>query len=976
MSAPRIPPPSATPLVPETNCGTLLFKDLCLKFEKMLKLSKSQQKLLLIFNKELKEVLNGQSMFPLMRLLLPLNDSHRQKYGVKQTTVANTYIEALHLNKSSADASRLKFWKNPTRLNATVSKVGSGDFTSILEDVLRTRISLDLSNVTLREVNEILDELAATKDKIELIRTKILNRFSALEQKWLMRIVFQDMKIGLKYEQVLNHISPSALQRYNECTDLRLVCSEIALAKLTTSSSSSSTSGGASQTATRGINVFTCFYPMLAKGFPNTGQIVEVEAAMQGHPFVMDLKLDGDRMLCHISNGKGMFWSRNGTDYSATYASLLEDIVRRVNCRSCIIDGEVCAWDDENKTFIPFGHNRTVARMEDEERKLSQDHRGSGGGRLSLDEEDDAQDPNFGKRSCHLVYIMFDVIYLQDLRIDNRVIYDLSTLPFLSREALVLGTASHSLSSSALAAQDKYSKDLNESFDRFDKNHFTSDILHFPLLIRRALLPYLVSLQEKRIEIVRSEAVFSHSLLERKARLENFFNRVSVEGEEGLVVKDGLSPYLLGMRSRQSQSWVKMKPEYSDLTRDLDLVILGAYYGEGNSMRGKGLSTFLLGIRDDSDAGSAHTITPPSSLSSSQQSSSQLLTPTPAAPLVKYRSICKVGTGYSFQELEELRSKISPFIVPWDQNDKQRLPPHFTYWRIGKSDDVPDVWIPPEKSFLVELKCAEIVTSDQFSAGITCRFPRLRKIRYDKNVTEVMTLSDIYQILKQPRLKNRVARNGEEEGEGGDGEEAGGKKRGGGRGKKNKLLESSLKYRENIVASHFSLPPSATATATSGGGSGEGTVSGGSFRALGSLDVTNAKRKLHQSCAERVLCVLENEYTVPSDRYDMLMETQSQSRGEREAMAELLGWTEDCHSTIKLNRVEVSSPMPPLSLSCLCSHSSLVSRVLCPQVINLILATGGEVVANPTPSSLVITGDKRCVPSLSPSLLLSSNRTF
>jgi hypothetical protein len=29
------------------------------------------------------------------------------------------------------------------------------------------------------------------------------------------------------------------------------------------------------------------------------------------------------------------------------------------------------------------------------------------------------------------------------------------------------------------------------------------------------------------------------------------------------------------------------------------------------------------------------------------------------------------------------------------------------------------------------------------------------------------------------------------------------------------------------------------------------------------------------------------------------------------------------------------------------------------QVINLILASGGEVVANPTPSSLVITGDKR-----------------
>lgn len=853
-------------LVSESNCGTLLFKDLCLKFEKMLKLSKSQQKLALIFNKELKDILNGQSMFPLLRLLLPLNDSHRQKYGVKQTAVANTYIEALHLNKSSADASRLKFWKNPTRLNATVSKVGSGDFTSILEDVLKTRISLELSNHTIQEVNEILDELASTKDKIELIRTKILNRFSALEQKWLMRIVFQDMKIGLKYEQVLNHISPTALQRYNECTDLRLVCSEIALAK-SNPIASTSNSGSNQGTTTRGINVFTCFYPMLAKGFPNTGQIVEVEAAMQGHPFLMDLKLDGDRMLCHISNGKGMFWSRNGTDYTATYASLLEDIVDRINCRSCIIDGEVCAWDEENKTFIPFGHNRTVARMEEEDRKLTQDHQR--GVRLSLDDDEDL---NFEKKSCHLVYIMFDIIYLQDLKIDNRIVYDLSTLPFLTRESLIVGYRD-----TALSSHDKYNKDLNDAFERFDKNHFTSDILHFPLLIRRALLPYIVSLKEKRIEIVRSEIVYSHSLMERKARLENFFNQVSVEGEEGLVVKDGFSPYLLGMRSRQSQNWVKMKPEYSDLTRDLDLIILGAYFGEGNSMRGKGLSTFLLGIRDDSDAGSSH-LTPPSSLSQSTQPNQT------DSKLTKYRSICKVGTGYSFQELEELRAKITPYIVPWDQ-DKQRLPPHFTYWRIGKPDDVPDVWIPPERSFIVELKCAEIVTSDQFSAGITCRFPRLRKIRYDKNVTEVMTLSDIYQILKQPRLK-RITQTNEED----DDDQP--KKKG---RKKNKQLESSLKYRENIIASHFALPtPGMTHQNDTTGHTG-----------LVSLDITSAKRKLHQTCTDRVFCVLENEYIITPDRYQPLVDSRVLNKTEKDYLLELLVWSEESHPPIKLNRIEV-----------------------------------------------------------------------
>jgi ATP-dependent DNA ligase len=881
-------------LLSEINCGTLLFKDFCLKLEKMLKLSKSQQKLLLIFNKDLKDILNGQSMFPLMRLLLPLNDSYRSKYGIKQTTVASTYIEALHLNKSSADASRLKFWKNPTRLNATVSKVGSGDFTSILEDVLRTRISFDHSTHTLQEVNTLLDELATTKDKIELIRSKILNNFSALEQKWLMRIVFQDMKIGLKYEQVLNHLSPIALQRYNECTDLRLVCSEIAgnaspnAATNPHSSTIGATGGGSGGSTARGINVFTCFYPMLAKGFPNTGQIIEVEAAMQGHPFFMDLKLDGDRMLCHIANGKGMFWSRNGTDYTSTYTSLLADIVRRVNCESCIIDGEVCAWDEENNTFIPFGHNRTVARMEEEERKLSQDNN-QRGSRLSLDDDEDGL---YGKKSCHLVYIMFDLLYLKDLKIDNRIVYDLSTLPFLSREALVLGYrggGDHLSHSSSSSPHEKYSKDLHEAFERFDNQHFSPDLLHYPLLTRRALLSRVVQLQDKRIEIVRSETVFSLSVMERKARIENFFNQISVEGEEGLVVKDGLSPYLLGMRSRQSQHWVKMKPEYSDLTRDLDLIILGAYFGEGSSMRGKGLSTFLLGIRDDSDAGTSSVITPPSSLTTSSLSPPSGVTLSQSTPLsnpkiVKYRSICKVGTGYSFQELEELRSKLLPHTVQWDQQDKQRLPSHFTYWRIGKSDDVPDVWIPPDRSFIVELKCAEIVTSDQFSAGVTCRFPRLRKIRYDKNTSEVMTLSDIYQILKQPRLK-RVT------GEGDEGEEGGGGKKRGGPKKKNKLLESSLKSREHIIASHFSLPPV--------GDSGKS-----SFISL-DTSLPAGKRKLSQACVDRVFCVLENEYTIPHDRYEAVLESRVLSRTEKEAFAELLGWSDESHTTTKLNRVEV-----------------------------------------------------------------------
>ena len=96
--------------VSEENCNKLLFRDLCIKFERMQHIKGSEEKLTLIFNRELKKQLDGHSMFPLLRLLLPQNDSYRHRYGLKQATAVRTYISALNLVDSSKDAIRLKFW--------------------------------------------------------------------------------------------------------------------------------------------------------------------------------------------------------------------------------------------------------------------------------------------------------------------------------------------------------------------------------------------------------------------------------------------------------------------------------------------------------------------------------------------------------------------------------------------------------------------------------------------------------------------------------------------------------------------------------------------------------------------------------------------------------------------------------------------------------------------------------------------------
>lgn len=53
--------------------------------------------------------------------------------------------------------------------------------------------------------------------------------------------------------------------------------------------------------------------------------------------------------------------------------------------------------------------------------------------------------------------------------------------------------------------------------------------------------------------------------------------------------------FQLGDKSRKCGLWVKMKPEYSDQTADIDLIVLAGGFASG-AMRSGLLSRFLLGV--------------------------------------------------------------------------------------------------------------------------------------------------------------------------------------------------------------------------------------------------------------------------------------------------------------------------------------------------------------------------------------------
>ena len=162
----------------EDRANALPFSELCKVFSKVSDESKSEKKLSLIFTDELKRILNGQSPFPVMRLVLPQLDSERRVYGMKHTTVAEFYRKALGLAKDSVDALRMTSWKDPTkhtmaRGHHTTSSI-VGDLPAIIEDVLKIRIPAACSTKTIGDVNDILDQLCRAADNT--VRQAVLSQ--------------------------------------------------------------------------------------------------------------------------------------------------------------------------------------------------------------------------------------------------------------------------------------------------------------------------------------------------------------------------------------------------------------------------------------------------------------------------------------------------------------------------------------------------------------------------------------------------------------------------------------------------------------------------------------------------------------------------------------------------------------------------------------------------------------------------------
>ena len=202
-------------------------------------------------------------------------------------------------------------------------------------------------------------------------------------------------------------------------------------------------------------------------------------------------------------------------------------------------------------------------------------------------------------------------------------------------------------------------------------------------------------------------------LVKNENEIEDFLENSINSGCEGLMLKTPNAGYRAGARG---SNWLKLKREYrNELGDSLDLIVIGAYFGRG---RRTGLyGTLLLGTYNPEND--------------------------------TFPSICKVGTGFTDESLDQLYQILSNKVI---LKKNSRV----------VSEMEADVWLEPE--LVLEIVASEITLSPihktglnlvRKNSGFALRFPKFTgKIRYEKAVEDASTHDEVLALYKNQSKVN------------------------------------------------------------------------------------------------------------------------------------------------------------------------------------------------------------------------------
>uniref|UniRef100_A0A8D8A156 DNA ligase 4 n=1 Tax=Culex pipiens TaxID=7175 RepID=A0A8D8A156_CULPI len=261
------------------------------------------------FRREFQRENNGKarsSIFPVLRLLLPGADRERDSYGVRVKSLRDMYIKVLGISESSTEARKLSGYDDETGGGGTSS---SEDFADRVFRLMQGRCPPE-GSLTVWEVNERLDAIGGhyvngERRRIGEELERLVGGMSQVDQKWLIRILLKNLRLGMSQVKILGVYHGKAGRLYDRFSNLSKVCEVVE-------------SGEGLEELGEGGGSVELFHPVK----PMLCQRVDlklVDGMLKRDEFWLETKMDGERFQIHKDGVVFKYFSRNSYEYSEVF---------------------------------------------------------------------------------------------------------------------------------------------------------------------------------------------------------------------------------------------------------------------------------------------------------------------------------------------------------------------------------------------------------------------------------------------------------------------------------------------------------------------------------------------------------------------------------------------------------------------------------------------------------------------------------
>lgn len=608
-----------------------------------------------------------------------------------------------------------------------------GDLGDTASEAMETKNQNTLfsQEMTVERVFTTLFKIAKTtgpgshQTKLRLV-SSLLNETTPREARYIMKFLMGTLRLGIADFTVLDALSIAFTKdrsnrcllenAYNVSGDLGLVARELSL-------------NGIESVRSIQITLFKPIRPMLAERASSIEEGLDRMGGIAGAEY----KLDGERVQIHKGKDKDKrkegdgkadiakdqerveLFSRRLENITSHYPDVVQAIRKMDNLKEVILEGEIVAIDPGTSEFLPFQelmHRRRKYGVEE------------------------------AMQSYPVIVNIFDVLFNDSRSVTSspykerrQILRDIIEIGVTNDKDQVGNNKTSSKAKGKIASKKRgfigkpstvergsLSDPLKTGTTRTTKAEKSSTKIQQAKILARNDESRLVYKEAKDSTQHGSKDTSANKIQlimqimsGDKKVIQKFMDSAIEAGCEGIMLKHRESVYRAGSRE---YLWIKVKREYrSELVDTLDLVIVGALYGRGRRV-GKYGALLLAAYDEKQDL---------------------------------FRSVSKVGTGFTDQHLESFYNSLESLRIG------HKSP------RVDTRMEQMDVWFEPK--IVIEVIASEITLSPAHTAGLNSiregyglalRFPKFTgKIRDDKGPEDATSVHELVEIFKQ-QLKRQV----------------------------------------------------------------------------------------------------------------------------------------------------------------------------------------------------------------------------